>query len=175
MQDQANGNGSFQKGGGLLEQLNLRGHWHSRSHGGLPRHGGVMPGAAEPAGCEPRRGAAAAATGPPRADDGAAAGDTRRSRAAAARCGPGPGRGRERGPGSSPCDGRGGQVSPANPFLLGVSIPCPISGGTSGRALLTLSLSFPAHEMGFGTAATSKDLVVNIQELGAPGPLLNVM
>lgn len=71
--------------------------------------------------------------------------------------------------------GGGGQVSPANPSLLGGSIPCPISGGTSGRALLTLSLSFPAHEMGFGTAATSKGLVVNIQELGAPGPVLNVM
>lgn len=48
--------------------------------------------------------------------------------------------------------GGGGQVSPANPSLLGGSILCPISGGTSGRALLTLSLSFPAHEMGFGTA-----------------------
>lgn len=59
--------------------------WHSRSHGGLSGHGRVVPGAAEPVGRQPRRGAAAEAAEAPRADDGTAAGDSRQRRAAAAR------------------------------------------------------------------------------------------
>lgn len=58
--------------------------------------------------------------------------------------------------------GGDGQDGISNPSLPGASVPCPISGGTSERALLTLSLSFPTREIGFGTGATSKGLVVNI-------------